>query len=84
MEKLRERGYAVATELLPASAFCPPKRTIRILRPARAEAAAISACPVLGYEQKKELFRPRLKGGRKGSTNHFPFCHFMQIKKLIQ
>ena len=38
--------------------FTPPKRTIRILRPARAEAAAISACPVLGYEQKKRRSLP--------------------------
>ena len=78
MEKLREHGYAVATELLPASAFTPPKRTIRILRPARAEAAAISACPVSGYEQKnKEPSVSRLKGGRKGSSTIL-LCNFMQ------
>ena len=58
--------------------FTPPKRTIRILRPARAEAAAISACSVSGYEQKnKEPSVSRLKGGRKGSSTIL-LCNFMQ------
>lgn len=78
MEKLREHGYAVATELLPASAFYPAEAYHQDFTARTAEAAAISACSVSGYEQKnKEPSVSRLKGGRKGSSTIL-LCNFMQ------
>ena len=84
MEMLRERGYAVATELLPASAFYPAEAYHQGLRPARAEAAAISACPVSGYEQKNK--EPSVSPPKRRSErllNHF-IMQLHAIKKLIQ